>query len=74
MCLHPDYNQTSDGWILWKGNQYYVNQQLMSMKEARRFCQERRGDLVVINSEAENVFLWKQVGDDIFSTSLLVVI
>ncbi|KAM7379549.1 hypothetical protein PAMP_005095 [Pampus punctatissimus] len=30
------------------------------MEGARRFCQQRHGDLVTINSEEESVFLWKQ--------------
>ncbi|KAM9349891.1 macrophage mannose receptor 1-like [Symphorus nematophorus] len=57
----PDYNKTSDGWIEWKGNQYYINTRSMAMEDARHFCQKRHGDLVTINSESESVFLWKQV-------------
>ncbi len=37
----------------------------MAMEEARHFCQQRHGDLATINSEAESVFLWKQVSSDI---------
>ncbi|XP_078144091.1 macrophage mannose receptor 1-like [Centroberyx gerrardi] len=54
-------NVTADGWIKWGGNQYYINTISMAMEDARHFCQQRHGDLVVINSEAENVFLWKQI-------------
>uniref|UniRef100_A0A8C9WZM9 Mannose receptor, C type 1b n=1 Tax=Sander lucioperca TaxID=283035 RepID=A0A8C9WZM9_SANLU len=57
----PDYNKTSDGWLEWNGTQYYINKMPMAMEEARRFCQQRHSDLVTINSEAESVFLWKQV-------------
>ncbi|XP_044077016.1 macrophage mannose receptor 1-like [Siniperca chuatsi] len=56
-----DYNKTSDGWLEWNGNQYYINSRSMAMEEARHFCQQRHGDLVTINSEAESVFLWKQI-------------
>ncbi|XP_071402106.1 macrophage mannose receptor 1-like [Centroberyx affinis] len=56
-----EHNVTADGWLQWGGNQYYINRILMAMEEARHFCQQRHGDLVVINSEAENVFLWKQI-------------
>lgn len=31
------------------------------MEEARQVCQQKNGDLVKIDSEAEAVFLWKQV-------------
>ncbi|XP_054452124.1 macrophage mannose receptor 1-like [Anoplopoma fimbria] len=57
----PDYNRTSDGWLEWNGAQYYFNKQSMAMEEARSFCLQKHSDLVVINSEAERVFLWKQV-------------
>ncbi|KAM4552771.1 macrophage mannose receptor 1-like [Odontesthes bonariensis] len=57
----PDYNTTSDGWLEWKGNQYYFNQNSMAMEKARHFCKQRHGDLVSIQSEAENTFLWKQI-------------
>ncbi|XP_063741471.1 macrophage mannose receptor 1-like isoform X2 [Eleginops maclovinus] len=57
----PYYNRTSDGWLEWNGNQYYINLRSMDMEEARRYCQNRHSDLVTINSEAESLFLWKQV-------------
>ncbi|XP_008284987.1 macrophage mannose receptor 1-like [Stegastes partitus] len=57
----PEYNTTSDGWLIWKGNQYYINHHMMAMDPARHFCQQRHGDLVTINSEAERLFLWKQI-------------
>ncbi|XP_047445392.1 macrophage mannose receptor 1-like [Mugil cephalus] len=60
----PDYNRTSDWWLEWKGNQYYFNRDSMSMEEARHFCQQRHGDLATINSEAESVFIWKQISED----------
>ncbi|XP_071348975.1 macrophage mannose receptor 1-like isoform X1 [Trachinotus anak] len=57
----PDYNKTSDGWLIWNGDQYFINRMSMAMEDARRFCQQSHGDLVTINSEAESVFLWKQI-------------
>lgn len=33
----------------------------MAMEDARHYCKQHHGDLVTINSEAENIFLWKQV-------------
>uniref|UniRef100_A0A3B4GFT2 Macrophage mannose receptor 1-like n=1 Tax=Pundamilia nyererei TaxID=303518 RepID=A0A3B4GFT2_9CICH len=61
----PEYNTTSDGWLEWNGAQYYINEKAMAMEDARTFCRQRHGDLVSINSEAERIFLWKQVGNGI---------
>ncbi|XP_042353789.1 macrophage mannose receptor 1-like isoform X2 [Plectropomus leopardus] len=68
----PDYNKTSDGWIEWSGSQYYYNRDVMVMEEARRFCQMKHGDLVTINSEAENVFLWKWISKTYGERSLWI--
>uniref|UniRef100_A0A3Q2VLE5 Mannose receptor, C type 1b n=1 Tax=Haplochromis burtoni TaxID=8153 RepID=A0A3Q2VLE5_HAPBU len=59
--VHAEYNTTSDGWLEWNGAQYYINKKAMAMEDARMFCRQRHGDLVSINSEAERIFLWKQV-------------
>ncbi|KAK7944579.1 hypothetical protein WMY93_000307 [Mugilogobius chulae] len=56
-----EFNTTADGWLEWRGNHYYINRASMSMEEARRFCQQRHGELVTITSRAENVFIWKQI-------------
>lgn len=64
-----DYNTTSDGWLEWKGNQYliYYNSS-MAMEDACHFCKQKHGDLVSIDSEAENVFLWIQVSSHMLAT------
>ncbi len=59
--MFAEYNRTSDGWLEWRGNQYYMNRMSMAMEEARVYCQMKHSDLVTINFEAEAVFLWKQV-------------
>uniref|UniRef100_A0A674MM68 Mannose receptor, C type 1b n=1 Tax=Takifugu rubripes TaxID=31033 RepID=A0A674MM68_TAKRU len=68
----PDYNTTSDGWLEWKGNQYFIEYNSpMAVEDARHFCKQRHGDLVSINSEAENIFLWQQRSH--YSASILLV-
>ncbi|KAG8014277.1 Macrophage mannose receptor 1, partial [Nibea albiflora] len=57
----PDYNKTSDGWLEWERNQYFVSTNIMVMEDARQYCKQRHGDLVTISSEAESVFLWKLI-------------
>lgn len=67
--LISDYNTTSDGWLEWKGNQYFIEYNFpMAMEDARHFCKQRHGDLVSINSEAENIFLWQQVSSHMCDT------
>uniref|UniRef100_A0A8C5BXJ9 Mannose receptor, C type 1b n=1 Tax=Gadus morhua TaxID=8049 RepID=A0A8C5BXJ9_GADMO len=55
------YIKHEDGWLEWGTSQYYINDRVMAMEDARSHCKKGHGDLVVINSEAENIFLWKMV-------------
>uniref|UniRef100_A0A673ZBZ0 Macrophage mannose receptor 1-like n=1 Tax=Salmo trutta TaxID=8032 RepID=A0A673ZBZ0_SALTR len=55
-----EYNVTEDGWLEFGGSQYYFNSELLAMEDARHYCQQRHGDLVVINGLTENTFLWKK--------------
>ncbi|XP_028988342.1 macrophage mannose receptor 1 [Betta splendens] len=57
----PEYNITSDGWLEWRGSQYYISKASKAAEDARYTCQQNHGDLVSISSKDENVFLWKQV-------------
>ncbi|KAM9323118.1 LOW QUALITY PROTEIN: macrophage mannose receptor 1-like [Pholidichthys leucotaenia] len=56
-----EYNTTADGWIEWRGNQYFIHSQALAKEEARHFCQKRHGDLASIHSREENTFIWKQI-------------
>uniref|UniRef100_A0A8C7JHA2 Macrophage mannose receptor 1-like n=1 Tax=Oncorhynchus kisutch TaxID=8019 RepID=A0A8C7JHA2_ONCKI len=55
-----EYNVTEDGWLEYGGSQYYFNTERLAMENARHYCQQRHGDLVVINGLTENTFLWKK--------------
>ncbi|XP_030220618.1 macrophage mannose receptor 1b [Gadus morhua] len=55
------YIKHEDGWLEWGTSQYYINDRVMAMEDARSHCKKGHGDLVVINSEAENIFLWKMI-------------
>lgn len=70
--IFADVNITSDGWLEWNENQYYIHNTKQAMEDARQFCQKRHGDLVTINTEAERVFLWKQVSRYIYTTLLVL--
>lgn len=52
---------TSDGWIQYNGSQYFINEDLLSMEDARSYCKKNHADLVVITGQTERKFLWKQV-------------
>ncbi|XP_072364675.1 macrophage mannose receptor 1 [Scyliorhinus torazame] len=52
---------TEDGWMVYDGSQYYISQDVMSWDDARTFCKKGFGDLVIINSASERLFLWKKV-------------
>lgn len=65
-----EFNITSDGWMEWRGNQYYLNRNSMYMEKARGFCKQRHGDLASITSKEENTFLWKQVSIYEFSVGV----
>ncbi|RXN21640.1 macrophage mannose receptor 1-like protein [Labeo rohita] len=57
----PYYNETEDGWIQFKGSQYYVSHySALAVQDARAFCKKSHGDLVVISDQDERVFLWHQ--------------
>uniref|UniRef100_A0AAQ6IHY3 Mannose receptor, C type 1b n=1 Tax=Anabas testudineus TaxID=64144 RepID=A0AAQ6IHY3_ANATE len=66
------YVNTSDGWLEWNGTQYYINNERNAMTDARKFCQQRHGDLVSFTSEAESIFLWQQVSSDMYTTLLML--
>ncbi|XP_045570341.1 macrophage mannose receptor 1 isoform X1 [Salmo salar] len=60
----PEYNVTEDGWLEFGGSQYFFNTELLAMEGARHYCQQRHGDLVVINGLTENTFLWKKINKE----------
>uniref|UniRef100_A0A8C1LC99 Macrophage mannose receptor 1 n=1 Tax=Cyprinus carpio TaxID=7962 RepID=A0A8C1LC99_CYPCA len=53
--------KTSDGWIQYNGSQYFINDDLLPMEDARSFCKKNNADLVVISGQTERKFLWKQI-------------
>ncbi|XP_056375176.1 macrophage mannose receptor 1-like [Hyla sarda] len=57
----PDFELTSDGWVIRDDRQYYVSKEEVPMDKAREFCKRNFGDLVSINSESERRFLWRYI-------------
>ncbi|CAB1318010.1 unnamed protein product, partial [Coregonus sp. 'balchen'] len=64
----PEYNVTEDGWLEYGGSQYYFNTEMLAMEDARYYCQQRHGDLVVIDGQNENTFLWKKINKERLGT------
>ncbi|XP_069770759.1 macrophage mannose receptor 1 [Narcine bancroftii] len=52
---------TEDGWIINGESQYYISRDEMSWDEARQFCKKGFGDLAIISTSSERIFLWKMV-------------
>ncbi|XP_077159613.1 macrophage mannose receptor 1-like [Paroedura picta] len=57
--LAESYKLIEDGWVKFEDNEYYFHNTSLPMEEARRFCRQQSGDLAVITSEKERIFLWK---------------
>ncbi|XP_061442124.1 macrophage mannose receptor 1-like [Rhineura floridana] len=53
------FKRIEDGWIAYKGNEYYLSSETLSAERARAFCKKHSGDLIVIESESERLFWWK---------------
>ncbi|KAM9441427.1 macrophage mannose receptor 1-like [Clarias gariepinus] len=52
---------TDDGWIQFSGSQYYINDEHLDMEDARTACKKSHSDLVVITSQSERTFLYKEL-------------
>uniref|UniRef100_A0A670JIF2 Macrophage mannose receptor 1-like n=1 Tax=Podarcis muralis TaxID=64176 RepID=A0A670JIF2_PODMU len=48
-----------DGWIEYKGKEYYFSNEQTSLERAREFCKKHGGDLTVIESRSEWQFVWR---------------
>lgn len=59
--LLPEFEKTSDGWIIFKDKQYYVSTDKAPMENAREFCKKNFGDLAVIDGNTERKFLLSYV-------------
>ncbi|XP_019388002.1 PREDICTED: macrophage mannose receptor 1-like [Crocodylus porosus] len=57
--FEDQYILSEDGWILYNEKEYYFSKEKMFMEQAREFCKKNHGDLLVIENESENKFLWK---------------
>ncbi|XP_044191215.1 asialoglycoprotein receptor 1-like isoform X3 [Thunnus albacares] len=51
------------GWLQCGGKCYYFSTTNSSWEESRRYCQSHGGDLVKIDSRAEQIFLTKELSD-----------
>ncbi|XP_072010312.1 macrophage mannose receptor 1-like isoform X1 [Engystomops pustulosus] len=57
----PDYEFTSDGWLIYNDSHYYISQDEMPMEKALEYCKHNFSHLVTINSESEITFLWQYI-------------
>nr|XP_034985744.1 macrophage mannose receptor 1-like [Zootoca vivipara] len=50
-----------NGWIEYKGTEYYFSNEYTPAERAREFCKKHGGDLTVIESKSEWRFLWRYI-------------
>ncbi|XP_013918632.1 PREDICTED: macrophage mannose receptor 1-like [Thamnophis sirtalis] len=55
------FTRIEDGWIEYGNNEYYFSNTTMPAEKARKFCKQHGGDLTIIESKEEKIFLWKYV-------------
>nr|XP_028607052.1 macrophage mannose receptor 1-like isoform X1 [Podarcis muralis]XP_028607053.1 macrophage mannose receptor 1-like isoform X1 [Podarcis muralis] len=53
------FRRIEDGWIEYKGKEYYFSNEQTSLERAREFCKKHGGDLTVIESRSEWQFVWR---------------
>uniref|UniRef100_A0ABM5GNH2 Macrophage mannose receptor 1-like isoform X2 n=1 Tax=Pogona vitticeps TaxID=103695 RepID=A0ABM5GNH2_9SAUR len=57
--FEQSYKIIEDGWIAYGSNEYYFSNITMPAERAQKFCMMHGGNLAVIESESENIFVWK---------------
>ncbi|KAM8967854.1 macrophage mannose receptor 1 isoform 2-T2 [Pelodytes ibericus] len=57
----PEFELSSDGWVITKDTQYFFSKEVLPMDKARDFCKVNFGDLAVVSSLTEKKFLWKYI-------------
>uniref|UniRef100_W5MMA2 C-type lectin domain-containing protein n=1 Tax=Lepisosteus oculatus TaxID=7918 RepID=W5MMA2_LEPOC len=58
-------NRTSDcpqNWLQFNSKYYYISEDYETWNNSRSDCQKRGGDLVVIDSSLEQIFIWSHTG------------
>nr|XP_055063218.1 CD209 antigen-like protein C [Misgurnus anguillicaudatus] len=51
-------------WIYYQSSLYFISSEEKSWTESRRYCRERRADLIIINNKEEQDFIQKNSGND----------
>uniref|UniRef100_A0A673K7S0 C-type lectin domain-containing protein n=1 Tax=Sinocyclocheilus rhinocerous TaxID=307959 RepID=A0A673K7S0_9TELE len=52
----------TDGWINYQSSFYFISSEWKSWTESRRYCTEKRADLIIINNGEEQEFIQKISG------------
>ncbi|KAK2871196.1 hypothetical protein Q8A67_023723 [Cirrhinus molitorella] len=48
-----------DGWIFYQSHFYYISSRKMNWYDSRKYCTDRRADLIIINNRDEHNFFKK---------------
>ncbi|MBN3316920.1 CLC4E protein, partial [Atractosteus spatula] len=49
-------------WLQFNSKYYYISDNQQTWSNSRSDCQKRGGDLVIINSSLEQIFIWSHTG------------
>ncbi|XP_046698500.1 C-type lectin domain family 4 member K-like [Silurus meridionalis] len=52
------------GWHVFGSSVYYISAEDKSWSDSRKYCREKKADLVIINNREEQKFIVKQMGNN----------
>ncbi|XP_075128115.1 macrophage mannose receptor 1-like [Leptodactylus fuscus] len=57
----PEYEVTSDGWLIYNDSQYYIITEEKPIEKAQEFCKHSFSHLATIDSESERNYVWSYI-------------
>ncbi|XP_067299154.1 hepatic lectin-like [Pseudorasbora parva] len=63
--LTKERDELLNGWVYYKSSLYFFSSEKKSWTDSRRYCTERRADLIIINNREEQGFV-RNISADVF--------
>ncbi|XP_073686251.1 C-type lectin domain family 10 member A-like, partial [Garra rufa] len=58
ICVIVELVVFTDEWIYYRSHFYYISSQKKNWYDSRRYCTDRRADLIIINNRDEHFIMW----------------